>query len=99
MGEIDVLEGLANHFKGIEAVGGRLRLTDRRLVFESHSLNFQNHADSWALADIAGVRPVRTLGIVPNGIAVRLVDGTDERFVVSNRTAWIRAIASAIGQC
>jgi len=40
---------------GAEAVGGKLFLTNRRLVFKSHKLNIQNHELSIHLIDIANV--------------------------------------------
>ena len=33
-----------------------------------------------------------TLGVIPNGLKVMRRDGTAERFVLSNRSAWVRAI-------
>ena len=33
----------ANHVVGMEAVGGKLLLTNKRLVFKSHFLNIQTH--------------------------------------------------------
>jgi len=37
--ETIVFETGANHFKGAEAVGGKLYLTDKRLVFKSHKFS------------------------------------------------------------
>jgi hypothetical protein len=44
--EIIVKEGGANHFRGKEGVGGKLVLTDRRLIFKSHKFNIQNNSKS-----------------------------------------------------
>ncbi len=63
-------EGLANHFKGIEGVGGKLYLTNRRLRFVSHKLNVQTHDECYPLSEIAEVEATRTLGIIPNGLRV-----------------------------
>lgn len=87
--------GLANHFKGIEAVGGKLFLTERRLRFVSHKLNVQRHDESWALDEIASVEPTRTLGIIPNGMRVTLRSGGRERFVLYERRAWVEAVREA----
>jgi len=89
--------GPANHFKGIESVGGKLFLTSRRLRFRSHALNVQAHDESFPLADIATVEPTRTLGIVPNGIRVTLRDGRRERFVVTGRATWVAQLLRALG--
>jgi len=91
-GEILLKEGPANHFKGMEAVGGKLHLTNRRLLFQSHSFNVQTHEETYLLADIASVRTRNTLGIVPNGIGVMLNNNHEERFVVNGRQEWIQKI-------
>ena len=38
-----LLESPANHCKGIEGVGGKLFLTNKKLIFKSHKFNIQNH--------------------------------------------------------
>ena len=94
-GEHVVHQGLANHFKGIEGVGGKLYLTNQRLRFQSHTLNVQVHDESYPLDLITNVEPARTLGLIPNGLLVTLADGRRERFVVHHRKAWVSAIAEA----
>jgi hypothetical protein len=91
-GEDVVHQGPANHFKGIESVGGKLFLTSRRLRFRSHKLNVQTHDESYPLQDVLSVEPVRTMGIIPNGFAVLLRDGRRERFVVFSPGQWIETV-------
>jgi hypothetical protein len=88
--------GPANHFKGIEAVGGKLFLTNKRLRFRSHKLNVQRHDESYPVDAIDSVLPARTLGIVPNGVLVRLRDGRQERFVVGGRAEWVSRLQHAL---
>jgi hypothetical protein len=88
--------GPANHFKGIEAVGGKLFLTDRRLRFRSHKFNAQPHDESYPIEAIVSVEPARTLGIVPNGVLVHLRDGRRERFVVGGRSEWVMHLQQAL---
>lgn len=38
-GEMTVKEGPGNMQRGIETVGGRLYLTNMRVIFEAHALN------------------------------------------------------------
>ena len=92
-GEQLVHAGPANHYRGVEAVGGRLVLTDRRLAFRSHGMNIQRHEASYPLATITGVAPARMRGIVPNGLVVALADGSRERFVVAGRSRWKKEIS------
>jgi hypothetical protein len=91
-GEVIIKEGPANHFKGAEAVGGKLYLTNQRLFFKSHTVNVHVHEESYRLEDITSVRLRNTLGIVPNGMAVLLKDGREEKFVVYGRKDWMEKI-------
>lgn len=91
-GETIVLEGAANHFKGLEGVGGKLFLTERRLRFISHSLNVQTHDESWPLDRITEAEATRTLKLIPNGLRVTLDDGSTERFVVWGHREWADAL-------
>lgn len=93
--ETVIKHGPANHFMGIEGVGGWLYLTASRLVFKSHALNIQTHELALPLSDIRTVEPVRTMGIVPNGLKVTAGEAKPERFVVHGRKEWVRAIEDA----
>ncbi|HNT24157.1 MAG TPA: GRAM domain-containing protein [Anaerolineales bacterium] len=97
-GERIIKQGPANHFKGIEAVGGGIYLTDRRLVFISHAVNVQTHEEAYPLSSIIAIRPRNTLGLVPNGMTVVLADGREERFVIWGRKDWIKKILQAQGK-
>ena len=88
--------GPANHFKGLESVGGKLFLTDRRLRFRSHAFNVQTHDESYPLGWVRHVEASRTLGIVPNGLLVHFADGRRERFVVGARDVWIAQLGEAV---
>lgn len=96
-GEVVVREGRANMQRGIETVGGRLWLTDRRLVFRTHFGNVQRGTTSLGLRDIASLEPVWTkfLGIIPlapNSLAVKPKVGEELRFVLPKRMEWKAAI-------
>ncbi|WP_443938252.1 hypothetical protein [Pedobacter sp. MW01-1-1] len=80
--------GLANHFKGVEAVGGKLYLLPDRLVFKSHNFNIQNHRLDILLTDVQKISYYKTLGIIPNGMELTLSNGSTEKFVVNNRNHW-----------
>jgi len=55
-GEAIFKEGAANLQSGIETVGGRLSLTNRRLVFESHAFNVQTGATIIPLESVDSAR-------------------------------------------
>ena len=87
--ETILFETGANHFKGSEGVGGKLYLTNKRLVFKSHKLNVQNHQLSISLSDIEKVDRYKTLGIINNGLVVTITKNTIEKFVVQQPDEWI----------
>lgn len=91
-----IKEGGANHFLGIESVGGRLFLTNQRLYFSSHSLNVQTHELSIPYSDIRSVGKRNTLFIFPNGLCIELQNGKNEKFVLWGREKWIQEIEQSI---
>lgn len=86
----------ANLFKGVEAVGGKLKVTDSRLIFKSHSVNIQTGTTEIIMEQIAKVEKRNTLGIVPNGMSIITKDGTEHKFVLWNRSRIIDLIIKRI---
>ena len=90
---------LANLMRGWEGVGGRLHLTDRRLVFVAHSLNVQTGTTEIPLDAIRDLRTEwsRFVGVpmAPNGLRVRS-DAGDFRFVVWGRKALAQRIRDQV---
>ncbi len=91
--ETILFETGANHFTGVEGVGGKMYLTNKRLVFKSHKLNVQNHELSLNLTDIENVQAYKTLGLVNNGLAVTTTNNTIEKFVVDQRSEWLEQLS------
>jgi tetratricopeptide (TPR) repeat protein len=73
----------ASLFRGWEAVGGRIIVTDQRLLFEAHRYNFQREPLDIPLHDISDIVPSKTLYLIPNGMTVDCHSGQQYRFVVS----------------
>ena len=90
-----IMEGVANHFKGAESVGGWLCLTEKEIVFKSHNFNIQKHKTVIPLNQITEVKTSSTLGFVPNGLQI-ITNSSIEKFVVNKRKDWIRKINVAI---
>lgn len=86
-------EGGANHFKGKEGVGGKLVLTDRRLIFKSHKFNIQNHQESFDLAQVQKIQVTKTFGILENGLALELVNKETHKFIVDDPADWMEKIS------
>lgn len=86
----------ANLFRGIEAVGGRMKITSQRVLFEPHEFNFQTKSAEILLEEITEVQKINTLGIVPNGLLIRTKTGEDYRFVVWKRKQLIALLLNHI---
>ena len=87
LGESEMVEteGPANLFRGAEAVGGKLFLTNERLIFKSHKLNFNTGQLDFTYEEISDISSRKTARLVDNGLRLRLVDGREFDFVVPNR--------------
>ena len=86
-----LLESPANHYKGIEAVGGKLFLTNKKLIFKSHKLNIQNHELSISLNEIVKIGRYKNMGI-NNGISILCENDKTEKFVVEEPEKWIESL-------
>jgi len=96
MGEEVIKKGPANHFKGMESVGGRLYLTNQRVYFKSHPINVQTHELTIELKDIKTIGKRNTLGIVPNGVFIETQQGNTEKLVVNGRKKWLFEITKLL---
>lgn len=88
-----VFQSGANHFKGAEAVGGKLYLTNKNLTFKSHKLNIQNHQLSIPLSNISSFKKYKTFGIINNGLRIITNQGVTEKFVVEVVDEWMKKLA------
>ena len=86
----------ANLFRGVEGVGGRLKITSRRVLFEPHAVNLQKIPAEILLSDIREVSKRNTMGLVPNGMLIRTRGGVEYKFVVWGREKLISIIESRI---
>ena len=86
----------ANLFRGIEGVGGRLKITNRRIFFEAHAINFHKQTAEILISDIAEVKTRNTLGIIPNGLLIRTKEGVEYKFVVWRRGKLMELINSQV---
>lgn len=92
-------EGAANLQRGAETVGGKLFLTDQRLFFQSHSINFQTGSTEIPLTQVRSTRLCWTkflnlIPVFPNSLAVETSSGVEYRFVLFGRKAWAAAIGA-----
>ena len=96
-----VKEGAASFQKNVEIVGGKLFLTDQRLIFEAHKFNVQRGTTEIQLSHVRSTKKCWTrfflIPMAPNSLAVHTKQGTDYRFVLSGREAWAAAINAGMG--
>jgi hypothetical protein len=85
-----LLEAGASHLKGREAVGGKLTLTDKRLIFKSHKFNFQNHQEEIPVKEIKAVGQGE--GYQQRVVELKLINNQIHKFIVELPSQWIEAI-------
>ena len=96
-----VKEGLANMQRGLEAAGGKLFLTNQRLIFEAHFFNFQRGVSEIPLSDIQSVEKRWAKFIIPlfpNALAVCTGVGKEYKFILQRRETWANAIAAIVAE-
>jgi hypothetical protein len=99
-GEDIVKEGKANFLRGIEGVGGKLYLTNMRLIFEAHAFNVQSSSEILPLQDIVRLGSGWTklfgaIPLAPNALNVYTADRQLD-FTVSGRRKWLDAISPLV---
>jgi hypothetical protein len=87
----------ANLFRGIEAVGGRMKITDRRIVFQPHAVNLQKNPAEILFCDVLGISKRNIYGFIPNGILICTKGGVEYKFVVWKRNKLIDLISGRAG--
>jgi hypothetical protein len=90
---------MATLIRGIDYVSGRLKITNRRVLFEPNGFivnwhNIQNQPAEIQLTDIREISKRNTLGIAPNGITITTKAGVDYKFAVTGRDKLISIIES-----
>ncbi len=96
-GEHLVVWGVGTHQRGLEAVGGTLAITSRRVRFAPHAMNLQTEPWEWPLPHIMGTEVRKSLGLFENRLVLKGVDGTEQSFVVEGPQAWREALDEAMG--
>ena len=77
----------ANHWRGVEARGGRLYLTSQAVVFVPHRFNLQREIVRLAYDEIGG------LGAGPESLELRALDGGTERLRVGQGESLVDQLA------
>lgn len=88
----------ANLFKGIEAVGGKLKITKAELIFTPHKVNIQTAPVTIKIEEIIKAQKRNTMFLVPNGMSVTVKAGKEYKFVVNKRSKLIDHLNQTIGE-
>jgi len=97
-----ILEGLANKWQVFGSKGGKLYLTNQRLVFIAHIFNFGSKFDEIPLSSIATTGKTFKFYISSNivsfNISIETKNGIKEKFVIklTQKDLWIKKISEAI---
>jgi hypothetical protein len=84
-------KGAATQVVSYEGIGGKLLLTSKRLIFVSHSFNFQRREEAIAIKDIIAIVS-RHSDYISRKISIHLDDKTVKEFIVYKRTVWVQHI-------
>lgn len=86
------IQGPANLFRGYEGVGGKLFITNKKLIFKSHKINIQNGQTDIAYTNIKAIVKRKTAKLIDNGIRVITTDDKTYDLVVNERDLWLEKI-------
>lgn len=91
-----ISEGKANLFRNWWiATGGKIFLTNKRLIFNAHKYNFQKGETSIELQDISSIQERKTANLVDNGLRIETTDNSRYDFVVNHRSQWIERLSNS----
>jgi hypothetical protein len=104
-GEEVAWSSAANRFQGSRGIGGKLFLTDRRLLFNPHRIDGMTGGKTWQ-AELAEVQSVtkepkgsgkagRAGGGLRDRLKLELEDGSEELFVINKLDEVIDRLGSA----
>lgn len=96
--EVIEIEGPANLFRGIEGVGGKIFLTNKKLIFISHNINFQKGQSNIYYADIQEIIKRKTAKLIDNAIRIKTAKGNQYDFVVNERDLWFEKIMERLNK-
>jgi len=87
-GERIVMQEGASHIIKGEDVGGMLFLTDKSLIFQSHTFSLRKHQLILPLKELADVEVAELYGHVKSGIKVTMTSGQMEKFRMKSFERW-----------
>ena len=86
----------ANLKRGIESVGGKLKISNERIYFKPHAINIQKKELNIPMDQIVEVEKAKSFGLIANVMNIKLRNGDVEKFVLGKRQKIIDYIESRI---
>lgn len=87
-GERIVMQEGASHIIKGEDVGGMLFLTDKSIIFQSHTFSLRKHQLILPLNELADVEVAELYGHVKSGIKITMTSGQMEKFRMKSFERW-----------
>ena len=100
-GEKQIMEGKANKSGWWGSRGGKLILTNQRLLFVDHGFNIRQGGDEIKLKDIMSVDTAITFLLImpipmPTSIKIRTQSGNVSKYIVTKRAKWVEEITKSM---
>lgn len=90
------VEGFANKFKGMFSLGGKLYVTNQRIIFNANKMNFKPKPTFIDYNEIDQVKGRKTAFVFDTGLRIRMKNGAFIDFAVNERELWMWEFENAI---
>lgn len=87
-----IYEAGANHSRGMFPSGGRLVLTNKRLIFKTHKNNSEIYELSLQLSSLKMVSVTKRMKLMRRGLKLESTDNKTIEFTVENPDMWVDKI-------
>jgi len=95
-GEQVEAEGPASYKSNLEAIGGKIFLTNSYIIFKSHKYNFQSRTLIIPYSNIQKLKKSKSLSIIDNILEINTRDKQACKFIVNESDVWINYINKKI---
>ncbi|WP_460219428.1 GRAM domain-containing protein [Psychroserpens sp. MEBiC05023] len=90
------IEGPAYLFRGFEGVGGKIFLTNKKLIFKSHNVNIRKGQTDIEYINVKDMLKRKTAKLINNRIRIITKENKEFDFAVNERDLWFEKINERI---
>ena len=94
--EIIEIEGPASLILGKERVGGKIFLTNEKMIFKSHEFNIQKGQTEIKYSEIIELLKIKMNSFFDNGIRLKTQNEKSFDFIVNERDLWVEKLKEYI---